>query len=55
MKRTPFEKFIETIMKRKSEVLAFIQTDISNAVTEGLNNIIRYVKRVSLAVRILNI
>ena len=47
MKRTPFKRFIKTITKRKKEVLAFIQTGISNAVTEGLNNIIRYMKRIS--------
>lgn len=43
----PFSRFIKTIRLRKEEVIAFTQTRISNAVTEGLNNVIRYMKRIS--------
>ena len=41
------ETFIRTLKKRMKQILAFATYRVTNAVTEGLNNIIRYFKRIS--------
>ena len=43
----PLNKFIKTLKKWKDPVAAFANENISNAVTEGLNNFLRYFKRIS--------
>lgn len=44
-------KFLDIFVKRlqnwKSQIAAFAETGIANAVTEGLNNYLRYFKRIS--------
>ena len=39
--------FLRTIKKWKDKFLNFVESRISNAATEGLNNLIRYIKRIS--------
>lgn len=46
-KREYWESFISTLCNWKGYILNFVQTRITNAVTEGLNNIIRHIKRLS--------
>lgn len=43
----PLNKFIRTLKNWKPEIAAFANEHISNAVTEGLNNFLRYFKRIS--------
>ena len=43
----PLNKFIKTLKNWKTEIAAFANEHISNAVTEGLNNFLRYFKRIS--------
>lgn len=43
----PLNKFIKTLKNWKTEIAAFANENISNAVTEGLNNYLRYFKRIS--------
>lgn len=45
-----WETFLKTLNKWKIEILNFVESGISNAVTEGLNNLIRYIKRISFAI-----
>lgn len=43
----PLNKFITTLKNWKKSIAAFANENISNAVTEGLNNYLRYFKRIS--------
>lgn len=45
-----WEKFLNTLKRWKEEIVNFVESGISNAVTEGLNNLIRYIKRISFAI-----
>lgn len=45
-----WEKFLKTLNNWKDAILNFVESRISNAVTEGLNNLIRYIKRISFAI-----
>lgn len=45
-----WEAFLKTLNNWKDSILNFVETHISNAVTEGLNNVIRYVRRISFAI-----
>lgn len=42
--------FINTLKNRMKQIAAFAQYRVTNAVTEGLNNIIRYFKRISFGI-----
>lgn len=42
---TAFEKFVSTLSKTKQYVANYVLNSVSNAVTEGLNNLIRSVRR----------
>ena len=42
--------FLKTLNNWKDSILNFVETHISNAVTEGLNNVIRYFRRISFAI-----
>lgn len=42
--------FLNTLKKRMKQVAAFAQYRVTNALTEGLNNIIRYFKRISFGI-----
>ena len=44
------DKFISTLRKWKSQIANFANTRITNAATEGLNNFIRYMKRISFGI-----
>jgi len=41
------DKFLRTLQNWKSQIAAFAETGITNAATEGLNNYLRYFKRIS--------
>lgn len=43
----PLNKFVKTLQHWKGPIAAFANEHISNAVTEGLNNFLRYFKRIS--------
>lgn len=43
-------KFLKTLNNWKDPILNFIETRTTNAVTEGLNNVIRYIRRISFAI-----
>lgn len=43
----PLNAFVRTLTNWKDEIAAFANSHISNAVTEGLNNYLRYFKRIS--------
>jgi transposase len=43
----PLNKFIKTLKNWQEPIAAFANENISNAVTEGLNNFLRYFKRIS--------
>jgi transposase len=43
----PLNKFIKMLKKWKEEISAFANEKVSNAATEGLNNFLRYFKRIS--------
>lgn len=45
-----WNKFINILTNWKDLILNFVESGISNAVTEGLNNLIRYVKRISFGI-----
>lgn len=42
-----WEPFLKTLGNWKGYILNFVQTGLTNAATEGLNNIIRHIKRIS--------
>jgi transposase len=42
-----WDSFINTLCNWKGYILNFVQTRLTNAATEGLNNIIRHIKRIS--------
>lgn len=42
-----WNKFLKTLDNWKDPILNFVESGISNAVTEGCNNFVRYVRRVS--------
>lgn len=42
---TAFDKFIKTLSKTKAFISNYVVNYLSNAVTEGLNNLIRSVRR----------
>ncbi len=39
--------FIKTLQNRKNDIASFAKTHVTNAATEGLNNLIRHIKRLS--------
>jgi transposase len=43
-------RFLNTLKNRMKQIAAFAQYRVTNAVTEGLNNIIRYFKRISFGI-----
>ncbi|MEM1096319.1 MAG: transposase [Bacteroidota bacterium] len=43
----PLKRFVGTLRRWKAEVVGFAETRVTNAVTEGLNNYVRYFKRIS--------
>ena len=43
----PMNIFLKTLNNRIKQITAFAQYRVTNAITEGLNNIIRYFKRIS--------
>jgi transposase len=43
----PLDKFVKTLTNWKTQIAAFATENITNAVTEGLNNYLRYFKRIS--------
>ncbi|MEZ4958150.1 MAG: ISL3 family transposase [Saprospiraceae bacterium] len=43
----PLNSFIKTLKNWKSQVTAFASQRVTNAITEGLNNYLRYFKRIS--------
>ena len=43
----PMDKFLKTLKKWQKQITAFAENRVTNAVTEGLNNYIRYFKRIS--------
>lgn len=43
----PLNSFIKTLKNWKSQVTAFASQKVTNAITEGLNNYLRYFKRIS--------
>lgn len=47
---TNWEPFLRTLANWKGYILNFVQTGLTNAATEGLNNIIRHVKRISFGI-----
>lgn len=42
-----FDKFVKTLLKYKTYVANYVKDNLSNAVTEGLNNLVRFIRRVS--------
>ena len=46
----PLNKFIKTLENWKKPITAFANQRISNAVTEGLNNFLRYFKRICFGI-----
>jgi transposase len=42
-----FDKFVKMFLSKKEFILNYVTNHLSNAVTEGLNNLIRYIKRFS--------
>lgn len=47
---TYWEPFVKTLRNWKGYILNFVQTGLTNAATEGLNNIIRHIKRISFGI-----
>jgi len=43
----PFKKFLKTLSNWKTQIVNFAENRVTNAATEGLNNVIRQVKRMS--------
>ena len=50
LKNKHWHKFIKTLSNWMDYILNFIELRVTNAVTEGLNNLIRYLKRISFAI-----
>jgi transposase len=46
----PMNAFLNTLNNRIKQITAFAQYRVTNAITEGLNNIIRYFKRISFGI-----
>jgi transposase len=46
-KITTFDAFIKTLKNTKRYIANYVQNNLSNAVTEGLNNLIRGVRRIA--------
>ena len=46
-KKTVFEIFIKTLKSTKRYMVNYVQNNLSNAVTEGLNNLIRSIRRIA--------
>ena len=46
----PMNGFLKTLKNRWEQITAFAQYRVTNAATEGLNNIIRYFKRISFGI-----
>ena len=46
----PLQKFTTTVSNWKEQIVNYAIFPVSNAVTEGLNNIIRYFKRISFGI-----
>ncbi len=40
----PLKKFVRTVRKHADGILAFVETRLTNAISEGLNRVIRFVK-----------
>jgi transposase len=49
-KKSAWDKFLKILGNCKELILHFVDSGISNAVTEGLNNLIRYMRRLSFGV-----
>lgn len=49
-KNPAWDKFLKTLGNWKDLILNFVDSGISNAVTEGLNNLIRYMRRLSFGI-----
>jgi transposase len=47
LEQITIDKFIKTVQNWKKNIAAFANNKVTNAATEGLNNIIRYIKRIS--------
>lgn len=45
-----WDKFLKTLTNWKDPILNFIASGISNAVTEGCNNLVRYIRRISFGI-----
>lgn len=45
-----WNKFLKTLTNWKDPILNFVVSGISNAVTEGCNNLVRYVRRISFGI-----
>ena len=45
-----WNKFLKTLTNWKDPILNFIESGISNAVTEGCNNLVRYIRRISFGI-----
>lgn len=45
-----WESFLRTLTNWKGYILNYVQTGLTNAATEGLNNIIRHIKRISFGI-----
>lgn len=45
-----WDKFLKTLVNWKDPILNFVASGISNAVTEGCNNLVRYIRRVSFGI-----
>ncbi len=45
-----WNKFLRTLTNWKDPILNFIESGISNAVTEGCNNLVRYIRRISFGI-----
>ena len=43
-------KFLQTLHNWQDMILNFADSGITNAVTEGFNNVIRYIRRISFAI-----
>jgi transposase len=46
-KITVFDSFIKTLQNHKQYIANFVKDNLSNAVTEGLNNIVRSIRRIA--------
>jgi transposase len=46
-KITVFDSFIKTLQNHKQYIANYVKDNLSNAVTEGLNNLVRSIRRVA--------